>query len=65
MKYSTILIILTVLLIAAKLTFWQSLSWWWVFAPIYGPIVGAIVIILSLMLIAASADISNTEDLYQ
>lgn len=61
MKYSTCLIILTVLLLAAKLTLWPALSWWWVFAPIYLPIVAAVVIILLIVAVSASVDISDTD----
>ena len=45
-------IALTVVLAVLKLTMWQSLSWWWVFAPIYAPIVFSVAMILLAILVA-------------
>jgi hypothetical protein len=55
------LIALTVVLAVLKLTLWQSLSWWWVFAPIYAPIVFTVTLIL-LSLVAALLFSKNIPD---
>lgn len=43
---------LTVVLAALKLTLWQSLSWWWVFAPIYAPIAFTLTLIILAIIVA-------------
>ena len=55
------LIALTVVLAVLKLTLWQSLSWWWVFAPIYTPIVFTVTLLL-FAIIAAMIAGKNTPD---
>lgn len=46
------LIALTVVLAVLKLTLWHSLSWWWVFAPVYAPIAFSVAMILLAILVA-------------
>lgn len=55
------LIALTVVLAVLKLTLWQSLSWWWVFSPIYAPIVFTITLLLFAVIAAMIAG-KNTPD---
>lgn len=55
------LIALTVVLAVLKLTLWQSLSWWWVFAPIYAPIVFTVTLLLFAVIAAMIAG-KNTPD---
>ena len=49
------LIALTVVLAVLKLTLWKSLSWWWVFAPIYAPIVFTVTLLLFAVIAAMIA----------
>lgn len=43
---------LTVVLAALKLTLWRTLSWWWVFAPIYAPIAFTLALIILAIIVA-------------
>ena len=45
------LIALTVVLAIVKFAFYPTLSWWWVFAPVYAPIVFSVAIILLAILV--------------
>ena len=46
------LIALTVVLAIVKFAFCPTLSWWWVFAPIYAPIAFSVAMILLAILVA-------------
>lgn len=46
------LIALTVVLAIVKFAFCPTLSWWWVFAPVYAPIVFSVTMILLAIIVA-------------
>ena len=50
-NYYRYLIVLTVVLAILKLSVWEALSWWWVFAPMYAPIAFVILVLIVSMLI--------------
>ena len=55
------LIALTVVLAIVKFAFYPTLSWWWVFAPIYAPIVFTVTLLLFAVIAAMIAG-KNTPD---
>ena len=55
------LIALTVVLAIVKFAFCPTLSWWWVFAPIYAPIVFTVTLLLFAVIAAMIAG-KNTPD---